>query len=158
MKQIDKATSGDSEKGKKIPSSGSAGARTETDQVKLEKYDTRFTSPKSMKEAEVLEAALEMTRIHCMNLTGKFALSSPPFKGYMTQWQSVQDQLDAPWVIAGESGEPPNLFMLDPWTVDLGNWKKMTGKILRTDSRGFVSSYESEGSFKLAAQRLALKF
>lgn len=125
QKAIPQAAGGRSEEGRKASPFGTAGASAETDQAELENDDTRFKSPKSMHEALILESALEKTRVHYMTLTGEYALSSPPFKNYMTQWQFIQDQWDAHWILAGGSGEPPRLFKLGPWRGKLENWKQV---------------------------------
>lgn len=75
-----------------------------------------------MKEAEVLEAALGMTKVHYWNLTGEFAQSPPPLQNYMLQWQFIQDQLCAYWINAELSGDPPTLFILGSWSGGLESW------------------------------------
>lgn len=122
QKAIDLGTGGHSGEGRKAPPFGTARASTETDQAGLENIDTRFKSPKSMHEALILEGALEKTRVHYMTLTGEYAVSSPPFKDYMTQWQFIQDQWHAHWTLAGKSGNTPRLFKLGPWRGKLANW------------------------------------
>lgn len=119
----DEARGEDSEEGRISLPFGITNTRAESDLSKPENEDARFIKPQSMTEAEALEAALEMTRVHYMNLTGNFAPSPPPFANYLTQWTFIQDQLSVYWISAGLSGGPPRLFILDPWTGGLGNWK-----------------------------------
>ncbi|MCJ1462355.1 hypothetical protein MMC07_000955 [Pseudocyphellaria aurata] len=88
-----------------------------------ESIDARFISPKSIDEAEALEAAIGMSQVHFLNLTGTFAPSPPPFECYMRQWRFLQGELNYHWIRFGLSGDPPRLFILDPWSGRLEDWK-----------------------------------
>lgn len=111
------------EEGRMSLHSGSTGARAEGSQREPKEVDSRFMSPKSMLEAGILDDALESTRAHYMDLIGEPAPSSPPFESYMSQWRFMQDQLDAHWIREGYSGEPPQLFILGPWSGALEKWR-----------------------------------
>lgn len=136
QKTIDRATGGESEIERNVAPFGTPGASTETDQAKIENDDTRFTSPKSKKEAEVLEAALEETRVNYIN----FFTLSPPSKSCMPTWQITQDQLDAYWGTDWESGDPSKRD-LPKWVHGagtLGSGKELASNlVLMYDSRYF---------------------
>lgn len=123
QKAIDAANKEDSGEGRLSSAFSASEARARSARVIPEHEDARLTSPKSMKQAEILEAALEMTRVHYMSLTEKSAPSPPPFQNYMTQWRFLQDSLNVHWTSARLSGEPPELFILGEWHGALGNWK-----------------------------------
>lgn len=100
---------------------GRTEAHTDDDRDRPENEDAHFIKPNSTDK--VLEAALRMTRVHYMNLTGIFTLS-PPSSGYnMAQWRFIQDQLNVPCITAGLSRDPLRLFILGSWSSGLENWK-----------------------------------
>ncbi|MCJ1264621.1 hypothetical protein MMC22_004495 [Lobaria immixta] len=116
-KAIDDAKDEDPEGGRASPPSCAAVTHdTEQDQGISENEDPRLITPKSTEEAEIVEEALSMTRVHYLGLTGEFAPSPLPSDSYMTQWAYIQEQLDAHWVHNGRSGDPPKLYILDPWS------------------------------------------
>lgn len=115
--ESDDAEGEDSEEGSKSSPFGITEACAKSD------GDARLIIPKSTKEVEALEAALGMTRVHYWNLTGEFAPSPPPFENYIIQWRFLQGHLNFHWIKAGLSGDPPSLFMLNPWGGELGDWK-----------------------------------
>lgn len=85
--------------------------------------DVRFIEPKSWRECEIVECALGITKVHYWNVTGEDAPPLPFFDSYMYQWKFIQGQLNFHWAISGLSGEPPSLFILDPWSGGIGDWK-----------------------------------
>lgn len=121
QKTIDRATDGESENERNVAPFGTPGASTETDQAKIENDDTRFTSPKSKKEAEDLEAALEETRLNYIN----FSIWPLP-KSCMPTWQITQDQLDAYWDTDQKSGDPSKR---DPPKQVHRKWLHKTGTL-----------------------------
>lgn len=120
---IDESSGDDSEDERTSPPLTTMISKVESYQGEPESHDARFISPKSIEEADALEAALGMSRVHFLNLTGTFAPSPPPFENYMTQWRFLQGQLNFHWISAGLSGNPPRLFILDPWSGRLEDWK-----------------------------------
>lgn len=113
------------EKGRETHACGTFEPRAEGAQGKPED-DFRLVSPKSMTEAQVIEAALEKTKSHYMDLTNDYiAPSPPPFENYMTQWRFFQDKLNKHWIRTRLQGDPPKLFLLGPWTGGLKNWKSL---------------------------------
>ncbi|MCJ1467045.1 hypothetical protein MMC07_005667 [Pseudocyphellaria aurata] len=139
QKAIDAANKEDSGEGRLSSAYSASEAKARSAQVIPEHEDARLISPKSMKQAEILEAALEMTRLHYMSLTDEPPPSSPPLQNYMTQWRFLQDSLNAYWTRVRFSGEPPKLFLLGKWHGGLGNWK-----YLADEDFGDDVSYDGE--------------
>ena len=88
--------------------------------------DATETNPLTWEEVHDLQAAMQPSRDHFVQVTGQLPPAQPAvefWKNYRFQWGRLQSQLNEFWPTSGRDGTAPYLIALHPWIGGIRNWR-----------------------------------